>query len=143
MENDYQKLIFSAETKATIGGYEGAKDDLIKASELGKKLGKNPTEVDNLIEEANKRIAGQEKEDISAKYDFDFPPLGDHRIVRLKSNGRIGVIDASGKEIIPCIYITTSIRGNNRAFIKEDNTEDIYDKNGIKLLPSISDTSNP
>ena len=162
MENDYQKLIFSAKTKASTGGFKGAKDDLLEASELGKKLGKNPTEVNKLIEEADNETLGknpteviqpiektdkgttvQEKEDISAKYDFGFPRLGELRIVRSKENDKIGAIDANGNVKIPCIYKTISIRGNNRAFIREDNTEDIYDKNGERLLQSITGPSKP
>ena len=136
LEKQFDDLFAAGKKKYDAEDYSGAipvfeeaKKNADELSTMGNR--KNTSELDNYLRNSREK----EKEALLAKYTpiqtFNW---GDLQIVRKNDTEKIGAINASGIEVIPCIYNDqTRDLGDNRKFIKDDNSADVYDKTGRKV----------
>jgi serine/threonine-protein kinase len=117
IESEYNSLIESGKAKMNQKNYTEAKADFEKAQNF-----QVTSEVVSLI---NDCVVETKKALYEEKSSF-----GNLRIVRKKLNNMWGAIDNKGDEIIPCIYLSSSIAGTNRAFEREDHKYDLFNSNG-------------
>ncbi|MDR3137457.1 MAG: protein kinase [Tannerellaceae bacterium] len=77
------------------------------------------------------------QEDISTAYEVKKIAFGRLRIVKKRSIGLYGAIDADGKERIPCKYLYNDSAPEGRAFARVDGLFDIYNDEGILLRKGV------
>lgn len=123
----YEAALDAGKTKMAAADYEGAKQEFTRAKEA-----KLTEEAVRLIIAADEKAEEKRIADRKARYEekMDF---GQYKIVRKKSNGRYGAIDAKADEHIPCIYLSVGKADNGRAFEREDNLFDIYNPEGVLI----------
>lgn len=120
----YQAALTAGKSKMAAADYEGAKQEFVRAKEA-----KLTEEVVRLLiandEKAEEKRVADRKALYEEKMDF-----GPYKIVRKKSTGRYGAIDAKANEQIPCRYLSVGKADQGRAFEREDNLFDIYSPEG-------------
>lgn len=120
----YQAALAAGKSKMAAADYEGAKQEFVRAKEA-----KLTEEVVRLLiandEKAEEKRVADRKALYEEKMDF-----GPYKIVRKKSTGRYGAIDAKANEQIPCRYLSVGKADQGRAFEREDNLFDIYSPEG-------------
>ncbi|MDR1747006.1 MAG: serine/threonine protein kinase [Tannerella sp.] len=121
---EYNALIASGKTKMGQQNYAEAKKDFAKAKEL-----KVTEEVVRLSITCDEQEEERKITERKALY-VDVMPFGNYVIVKKKSNGRYGLIDAKGNERVKTIYLSVGRSENGRAFEREDHLFDIYNSNG-------------
>ncbi len=126
-ETVYQAALAAGKAKMAASDYEGAKQEFIRAKEA-----KLTEEVVRLMIANDEKAEEKQIADRRALYEekMDF---GLYKIVRKKSSGRYGAIDAKGNEHIPCRYLSVGKADNGRAFEREDNLFDIYSPEGVLI----------
>ncbi|MDR3219482.1 MAG: protein kinase [Dysgonamonadaceae bacterium] len=90
------------------------------------------TEIKQHIAMCEQELAKIEIEKKKNSYDIKMK-FGNFDVVRKKSDGLFGAIDAGGNEVIPCMYINQALKGNNRLFQRTDNLYDLYAPSGTLL----------
>lgn len=120
----YQAALTAGKSKMAVADYEGAKQEFIRAKEA-----KLTEEVVRLMITNDAKAEEKRLADRKALYEekMDFGP---YKIVRKKSTGRYGAIDAKANEQIPCRYLSVGKADQGRAFEREDNLFDIYSPEG-------------
>lgn len=123
----YQAALAAGKARMSAADYVGAKQEFIRAKEA-----KLTEEVVRLMIAADEKAEEKRIADRKASYEekMDFGP---YKIVRKKSNGRYGAIDAHANERIPCKYLSVGKADNGRAFEREDNLFDIYNPEGVLM----------
>lgn len=123
----YQTALAAGKSKMSAADYVGAKQEFTRAKEA-----KLTEEVVRLMITADEKAEEKRIADRKASYEekMDFGP---YKIVRKKSNGRYGAIDAHANERIPCKYLSVGKADNGRAFEREDNLFDIYNPEGVLM----------
>lgn len=120
----YQAALAAGKSKMAAADYEGAKQEFVRAKEA-----RLTEEVVRLLiandEKAEEKRVADRKALYEEKMDF-----GPYKIVRKKSTGRYGAIDAKANEQIPCRYLSVGKAEQGRAFEREDNLFDIYSPEG-------------
>ncbi|MDR1879970.1 MAG: protein kinase [Tannerellaceae bacterium] len=124
LEEAYTSFVASGRSQMEAANFEEAKRLFMRAQEL-----KQTTKIAELINESEAKADEKRMTERKALYEEKWP-FGQYMIVRKKSNGRYGVIDAKGEEIIPCKYINVDNANEGRAFERDDKLFDIYDENG-------------
>lgn len=124
---EYLSLINSGKDKMTAGDFSGAKADFTKASEI-----RMTQELFDLIGDCKLRENEQILAERKAKYEEKMP-FGPYIIVRKKSNGNYGAVDADAIERIPCKYKNVGKADNGRAFERADGLFDIYNTEGVLI----------
>ncbi|MDR3129766.1 MAG: serine/threonine protein kinase [Tannerellaceae bacterium] len=79
----------------------------------------------------------QPQETISAIYEVKKIAFGRLRVVKKRTVGLYGAIDAKGKERIPCKYLYNESAPDGRAFARVDGLFDIYNDEGILLRQGV------
>ena len=124
---EYLSLINSGKEKMATADFSGAKADFTKASEI-----KMTQELFDLIGDCklkeNESNLAKRKAQYEEKMSF-----GKYTIVRKKSNGNYGAIDAEAMEHIPCNYKNVGKADNGRAFERTDGLFDIYNTEGVLI----------
>ena len=135
-KREYQNLISSHETKIRHGDFLGAREDLLKARDIVKKTNIESTyEVDKLLdicsEKQKQKLIKERLADYETIYKF-----GELMVAYNKKTKRFGAINAEGKEIIPCKYVTANrtLKGTPEFQIEgEDELVDIYNDEGDSI----------
>ena len=120
----YQQLLASAKEKMAQKDFAGASKELSKAKSL-----KITEDVVRLQIDCNQQWEKQRIEERKLQY-VEMMQFGSFTVVRKKTTGRYGVIDANAKEVIPCKYLSVGKAENGRAFQRDDNLYDIYGSDG-------------
>lgn len=120
----YSDRLASGKGRMKAEDYQGAKADFQSAKQV-----KLTEEVVRLLITCDEKIEQQQKQERIAQYEKKMN-FGAYTIVRRKSSGRYGAIDADGQEKIPCRYLSVGIADKGRAFERTDNLFDIYDVKG-------------
>lgn len=123
-DQQYDSLLSSGREKMEAEDFEGAKADFAAARDL-----KLTEEVVRLMIDCDMKAEEKATRDRIAQYEVKMS-FGDYHIVRKKSTGLYGAIDADGYEKIPCRYLSVGIAEGGRAFEREDNLFDIYNPGG-------------
>lgn len=123
----YKKLLNEAKLLIEKEDYPSAITALEKAKNI-----MFTEDVISLILKTKEKQKQKEQNKRKALYEEKMR-FGNLLIVRKKDNGNYGAIDFEFKEVIPCIYISIGISGENRAFERPDHLFDIYSSKG-KLL---------
>jgi len=132
IEKDYAGFISLGMSKKSSGDITGALNDFRKASEIAKKIDKDLEEVNKLIDDC-KGLDTQDKKVRLDEYEI-IAPWGDLQISRKKSTQKVGALNASGEIAIEFIYAYYTPTDNDfRAFYKDANNADVFDKTGTKL----------
>ena len=128
VEARYASLLTSGQTQMDAGNYQEAKKLLTDAKQV-----KLTEEVVRLLITCDAKIEEKRIADRKALYEekMDF---GRYKIVRKKSSGKYGAIDANGEERIPCKYLSVGKAENGRAFERLDNLFDIYKADGTLAI---------
>jgi serine/threonine-protein kinase len=106
--------------------FSEAKVDFLKAREL--KVTDETLELSLACAEGEEELRVEERLSLYEKKMV----FGSLTVVRKKSTGRYGAIDARGHERIPANYISTAPRNESeRAFEREDHRYDVYNAQGI------------
>lgn len=124
IEARYANLLAAGRAQMEAGDYQAAKQLLTEAKQT-----KLTEEVVRLLIANDEKAEAKRIADRKAMYEekMDF---GQYKIVRKKSSGRYGAIDAKGEERIPCKYLSVGKADNGRAFERPDNLFDIYKSDG-------------
>ncbi|MDR0844501.1 MAG: protein kinase [Tannerella sp.] len=126
IDAEYAQLIANGKVEMEQLNFAGARKDLTKAKDL------KPTEeairllIDLDTKENEKKIADKKAEYVI----YENLPLGNYFIARKISTGLFGAVDSKGNEVITCKYLNAVKSKEGRAFEREDNLYDIYNKNG-------------
>lgn len=120
----YQQLLASAKEKMAQKDFAGASKELSKAKSL-----KITEDVVRLQIDCDQQWEKQRIEERKLQY-VEMMQFGSFTVVRKKTTGRYGVIDANAKEVIPCKYLSVGKAENGRAFQRDDNLYDIYGSDG-------------
>ncbi|MEG1748123.1 MAG: serine/threonine-protein kinase [Tannerellaceae bacterium] len=128
----YTVLLASGKAKMAAADYAGAEKDLREAK--NKKL---TEEVVRLLISCDEKADEKRLADRKALYEEKMT-FGKYKIVRKKSNGRYGAIDANAEERISCKYLSVGKADNGRAFEREDNLFDIYNVEGALISKGIT-----
>lgn len=128
----YSALISSGQEKMKKNDFENAQKDFGKAKKI-----KMTEEVLRLIIACDNQEKEKRLEERKAQYEEKMT-FGNYKIVRKKSTGRYGTIDANAKEHIPCKYLNVGIAENGRAFEREDHLYDIYNSDGVLVNKGVT-----
>lgn len=128
----YAELLAAGKERMAAADYGTAHQLLAEAKET-----KLTEEVVRLLITCDERAEEKRIADRKALYEekMDF---GKYKIVRKKSTGRYGAIDANGEERIPCKYLSVGKTDNGRAFEREDNLFDIYRPDGTLVNSGVT-----
>lgn len=128
VEARYASLLTSGQIQMDAGNYQEAKKLLTDAKQV-----KLTEEVVRFLITCDAKIEEKRIADRKALYEekMDF---GRYKIVRKKSSGKYGAIDANGEERIPCKYLSVGKAENGRAFERLDNLFDIYKADGTLAI---------
>lgn len=132
LNNVYATFLSSAKTKMNKAEYAGAMDDLKEAAKI-----KATDEVLDLLGQCNLKEAEKQLATKKAQYE-EMMTLGKYRVVKKKSTGKYGAIDANANERIPCKYVYVGSADNGRAFEREDGLYDIYNTDGILINKGVT-----
>ena len=131
IEKDYAGFISIGMSKKSSGDFKGAIVEFMKASEIANKIDKDLAEVNKLIDDC-KGLDTQDKKVRLDEYEI-IAPWGDLRISRKISTQKVGALYASGEIAIEFIYTHQTPTDNDfRAFYKDANNADVFDKTGTK-----------
>lgn len=124
---EYLSLINSGKDKMAAADFSGAKVDFTKASEI-----KMTKELFDLIGDCKLKENENDLAERKAQYEEKMS-FGKYIIVRKKSNGNYGAVDADAIEQIPCKYKNVGKTDNGRAFERADGLFDIYNTEGVLI----------
>lgn len=124
---EYLSLINSGKEKMAVTDFTGAKADFTKASEI-----KMTKELFELIGDCKLKENENDLAERKAQYEEKMS-FGKYTIVRKKSNGNYGAVDADAIEQIPCKYKNVGKADNGRAFERADGLFDIYNTEGVLI----------
>jgi len=124
---EYLSLINSGKDKMAAADFSGAKADFTKASEI-----KMTKELFDLIGDCKLKENENDLAERKAQYEEKMS-FGKYIIVRKKSNGNYGAVDADAIEQIPCKYKNVGKADNGRAFERADGLFDIYNTEGVLI----------
>lgn len=124
---EYLSLINSGKDKMAAADFSGAKADFTKASEI-----KMTKELFDLIGDCKLKENENDLVERKAQYEEKMS-FGKYIIVRKKSNGNYGAVDADAIEQIPCKYKNVGKADNGRAFERADGLFDIYNTEGVLI----------
>lgn len=131
-EEEYSRFLIMGKEKIEKSDFRGAQAAFAKAKEI-----KITEEVVRLIITCDTREKEKRLLDKKAEYEEKMT-FGKLKIVRKKSNGRYGAIDAQVEERIPCKYLNVGRAENGRAFEREDHLYDIYNEEGVLISQGIT-----
>lgn len=124
---EYLSLINSGKEKMAAVDFSGAKADFTKASDI-----KMTQELFDLIGDCKLKENESNLVERKAQYEEKMS-FGKYTIVRKKSNGNYGAIDADAIEHIPCNYKNVGKADNGRSFERADGLFDIYNAEGVLI----------
>lgn len=132
IDAEYASLIASGKAKMEGADFVNARKDLTKAKET-----KLTEEVVRLLITCDSKEGEKLLADRKAQY-VEMMTLGKYKIVRKKSTGKYGAIDANAEEHIPCKYLIVGRAENGRAFEREDGLFDIYNTDGVLVSKGLT-----
>lgn len=132
IDAEYASLIASGKAKMEGADFVNARKDLTKAKET-----KLTEEVVRLLITCDSKEGEKLLADRKAQY-VEMMTLGKYKIVRKKSTGKYGAIDANAEEYIPCKYLIVGRAENGRAFEREDGLFDIYNTDGVLVSKGLT-----
>ncbi|MGM9759883.1 MAG: serine/threonine protein kinase [Parabacteroides sp.] len=133
LDAEYARLLALGREQMDMTNYAEARRLLTDAKNV-----KLTEEVVRLLIDCDAKAEAKQLADRKAQYEekMDF---GKYKIVRKKSTGRYGAIDANAEERIPCKYLSVGKADNGRAFEREDNLYDIYRADGSLASQGVID----
>lgn len=132
MDKEYSRFLMAGKEKMEKSDFRGAQAAFAKAKEI-----KITEEVVRLIIACDTREKEKRLVDKKAEYEEKMT-FGKLKIVRKKSNGRYGAIDANIEERIPCKYLNVGRAENGRSFEREDHLYDIYNEEGVLISQGVT-----